>query len=165
MEIALFLTAIVTIATYCTASIIKFGVPKSISDTHYLWQGEAEALGHLFTLVLWVVAFTLLPVMLEHSTEGNQWLAFISCGALAFVGAASEFKEALTHNVHYGAAYVWAVASVIWSILNASPVPLCIGVFVGILGYILDNGKDKTFWEEIACIVCLMTSITNLLLA
>lgn len=160
MEI-LALTAIVVIVIYATVSIARFGIPPSISDTHYLWAESSRTMfgKHVFTFTLWAVSFLILPFLLSTSTTNTQWLAFISCGALAFVGTACEFQERLTHTVHYASAYTWASATLLWVIINISPAPVIAGLAIAFLGLIAQSLSNRTFWLEIGCIIALAASI------
>lgn len=91
-----------------------FGCPWSISDTYYSWEKRKKGLGIIFTLWCYVVALTVMPLMIHYS-EGQwfQFLSFFSGGGLAFVGTAPLFK---THEkiIHYVSAGVCAVSSLSW---------------------------------------------------
>ena len=95
---------------YVIASIIKGKkLPVSLSDTYYLWPKW------VFPTVMTVTGFGLLPCWLEI-TEGHplQFLVFLSCAGLIFVGAAPNFKyDKLENSIHMKAAYIASFSAVL----------------------------------------------------
>jgi hypothetical protein len=155
--IALFLTAVCVFATYIIATTIIFNeIPKSISETYYMWQ--RRGMGYIFTLFMFLCAFLLSVPWLSCSDTYTECLAFLSCGAMMFVGAAAQFKERLTNVVHYTSAGVWAVSAIIWTIINDVCISILVGLIYGLVFWAVSR-KSFTFWSEFACVMMMICAI------
>lgn len=97
-------------------SVIK-SVPWSISDTYYQLEKRGKK-KRLFQLAMIVPAMLLLPAWLECSSENTQFLAFLACGGLMFVGAAPCFKLELDGKVHYAATAICGTSAILWTCLS-----------------------------------------------
>jgi hypothetical protein len=100
---------------YNAICLANFGIPKSLSDTYYLWKvrnGE----GWLFSLMMYSVVALMMPAWITMS-EGSdfQFLAFLAPAAIAFVGTAPRFKDTtLENHVHMTSAYLAAAFALAW---------------------------------------------------
>ena len=133
--------------------LIRFGIPKSISETYYLFGKY----GWLLQATLMAVAFMVMPELIERSSEDTQFLAFLACSGLAFVGAAPLFKNDLEGKVHYVGAAMCCGGLVLWQLFNSTwvvPV-ICFGA---VLIPMLMN-KKYIWWLEIATIVSAYVSL------
>ena len=153
------IVSLCVLAAYIAATCFMCkGVPKSISSTFYELKH-----GWIFTITLWVVAFTLLPTWLEVGNPYFQFLVFFSCMGLAFVGAAPHFKT-YEHDVHVYATAVCALSATVWVICN---VPLLIALWLVWAMYIavqVRGGKSfleckPLFWAEIIAFVITYSAI------
>lgn len=141
------------IFSYLVFVLFKFGIPRSISDTYYL----LGKYGWLFQLALAATALTAVPMLIDRSSEGTQFLAFLACAGLLFVSAAPLFKLELEGKVHYTSAVVCCAGLVLWQVFNTSwIVPL--GAFVLVLIPMIRD-KKFTWWLEIATIVSTYVSL------
>lgn len=154
----LFFIAVAIIAAYLSATIATFGIPKSISDTYYLWK-DKKYCRYLFTFVMLFTAIPMMIYWIEMSKESLQCLPFISASGMIFVGAACAFKEELTKEVHYASAAVWASAALLYFVITQHWEALIVGAIVGIIGYVFNNYNNKTFWTEIACVVMMIIGL------
>jgi hypothetical protein len=113
----LYIFSLVIFVAYLAAILWRFGVPKSISESYYMWpRGCGQWLFNGFCLL---TALPLMAFWFEISPDMWRFLVFFACAPLGFVGAAGAFKDFdLTRPVHFGAAGVSAVASQVWIILN-----------------------------------------------
>lgn len=162
--ITAFIIGLATFLIYVIAIIIRFGVPSSLSDSFYLLKkaySEYKLVPYLFTLVLWITSFTILPVWLEYSNESIQFLAFFAAAGLALVGAAPVFHNPFTHFGHVVGAWLAAVCGTLWAFLQYISMYGLIGcsgilniasvlALTIILVYNMqnDNPRTKTFWAE-----------------
>lgn len=138
---------------YLVFVVAKFGIPQSISDTYYLLGKK----GWLFQLALAATAFTAMPMLIERSSDGTQFLAFLACAGLAFVACAPMFKLELEGKVHYVSAAVCCVGLVLWQVFNASwIVPLVCFLLVV---YPMLRDRKFMWWLEIATIVSVYFSL------
>lgn len=161
MEIVFFI-GLGIILLYTIVTIAKFGIPDSLSVTHYHWKGVKEKYGHLFTFALWAFAFGNVVPMTELATDETKWFSFIACTALVFVGVASEYYEKDVKTTHFACAYTWAVASLLWCFFNATPVvPVIVALALGLTAIITDRGRHVTIWLELACAIGLAGSIIS----
>lgn len=102
---------------------MRFGVPSMVSDVYYQLQNCAgsEVIGDkrkrnyglVFTAVMVTCAILMLIPMLD-SGKGIQFLAFIGCGGLMFVGAAPNYLDADAYPIHKIGALVAAAGCVGW---------------------------------------------------
>lgn len=145
--------SLIIMSIYLGMVLIRFGIPKSISETYYLLGKQ----GWLFQVALWGTAFTAVPMLIERSSEDTQFLAFLACAGLAFVAAAPLFKRKLDGKVHYISAAMCCGGLVLWQVFNACwVVPLI--CFVAIIPPMLFDGK-RMWWLEIATIVSAYVSL------
>lgn len=138
---------------YLALVVAKFGIPKSISDSYYLLGKK----GWMFQVALFLTAFLVMPSLIDRSSEDTQFLAFLSCAGLIFVGAAPFFKRTFDSKVHFISAAICCVGLVLWQIFNASWVtPL-----VCLLAVLYPMFKDKKYmwWLEIATIMSAYVSL------
>lgn len=100
---------------YNAICLANFGIPKSLSDTYYLWK-ERNGRGWLFCLMMYAVVTLMMPAWITIS-EGSdfQFLAFLAPAAIAFVGTAPRFKDTnLENHVHMTSAYLAAAFALAW---------------------------------------------------
>lgn len=148
--IYLLLFAIVVYVAYTIAIFAKFGVPKSYSDTYYLFGKK-----WYFSAVMATIAFSGAIAGLDTGGEWN-FLAFIPAAALLFVSAAPDFKfkgdnPSLENKVHMVDSYV-AVAGATFAFWLKFDCAYCaIGYVVFLVIIKLWNPKGVTFWVEHVC--------------
>ena len=102
---------------------MRFGVPAMVSDVYYQLQNctGSEVIGDknkrnygwVFTAVMVTCAILMMVCMLDTGM-GVQFLAFIGCGGLMFVGAAPNYLDADAYPIHKGGAIVAAIGCVGW---------------------------------------------------
>lgn len=111
--------AIFLFAIYNIVALILFGVPQSLSNTHYLFSANRKALRFMFPAFITILCFMLIPCWLELSKDSLfQFTAFLSGGSLLFVGASPYFKNGdLEGMVHQISAYMCAGFAILWIIL------------------------------------------------
>lgn len=126
------IASFLSLTAYLIYAVRVCGVPASVSDTYYILQRKRRP-AWLFQLAMILTGGLLLPAWLEVSPENLQFLAFLACGALIFVGTSPLFKEAEQRVIHITATVVsglstlaWEVASGYWivpAIMLAAAVP------------------------------------------
>lgn len=94
------------------------GIQPSISDNYYVSRHPWT-----FTLVFWLVAFTMLPPMLSATSETWQFTAFLACAGIAFVGAAAAYRQQLTNTVHIAGAATSGLMAIVWAYTICPPLP------------------------------------------
>lgn len=130
-------------------SVIK-SVPWSISDTYYQLEKRGKK-KWIFQLAMIVPAMLLLPAWLECSGEKTQFLAFLACGGLMFVGAAPCFKLELDGKVHYAATAICGTSAVLWTCFSGMwYIPLIAMLIAAGLGI---KYRKWMFWIECAAFV------------
>ena len=158
---ALYFFSVALMTIYLAATIFTFGIPKSISDTHYLWKSKGK--DYLFTFIMWAVGIPILIYWVSVSPDNLQVIPFLSISGMCFVGAACAFKETLTSTVHYTSAGVWSFFATLYFVLVHDWVALSAGAATFVLMALLFIGrKHFTFWAEIACIIAMEIGIYNL---
>ena len=156
--------AIFMFAVYNIIALLLFGVPKSLSDTYYLFKERNSTLKFLFPSMMTLLTLFLMPAWLEMS-EGSpfQFTAFLSAAGVLFVGAAPSFKDSEMENkVHSIAAYICAAASLSWICL-VTPYWYIILIVFGIIAALAVVTKTwKTcyiYWLEMVAFVSTFISI------
>lgn len=142
-------------------AVMRFGVPAMVSDVYYQLQNcagsevigdkEKRNYGWVFTLVMSVSAILMLIPLLD-SGKGIQFLAFLGCGGLMFVGFVPRYLNSAEHAIHKAAAITAAIGCVGWcSSVNLAPT-LLLAIAVLII-YFSPAKKPKTvgyYWAELA---------------
>lgn len=88
----LYLLSLLTLVAYIGYALKVFGLPASLSDTYYILKDKHRP-SWLFQLAMVLCPMLLVPVWLELSSDSVQFLSFLACGGLMFVGTAPLFKE------------------------------------------------------------------------
>ncbi len=128
----LVIISLLVIASYTAAVCIKQkGIPYSISATFYKLKHS-----YWFMAAMWSTAGLLMPAVLDISKPGTEFLAFLACAGMIFVGAAPNFKEEMEGKVHMSGAVICVVASKLW-VGCTSIWWVLIPVWIGFAGYIL----------------------------
>lgn len=102
---------------------MRFGVPSMVSDVYYQLQNctgsevvgdkRKRNYGWIFTAVMVTCAILMMVCMLDTG-KGVQFLAFIGCVGLMFVGFAPNYLDADDYTIHKVGALVAAVGCVGW---------------------------------------------------
>ena len=155
----LILISLFIFTVYNAVSLKQFRIPKSLSETFYLWNNKKKNLGYVFTGMMFSMALTLVPAWLELGEVISSWsaylnpLAFFACAAIAFVGASPAFRaNKLEGTVHKVAAIVAAACSMIWCLSvcwKIIYVPLGIAGLIAAVGAITKTWKSASvYWLE-----------------
>ncbi len=99
---------------YLVYTLFTFGVPTSLSDTYYLFNEKKKGLGILFTLLMWLMTFTLVISMIEITNDNIEFLPFLCIMGIGFVGAAPLFKSNYQVKIHFTGAALSAITAIIW---------------------------------------------------
>ena len=124
----------------------NMGRPTMISEIYY---GTGRSL--VLPCLLVALALSFLPVMLDLG--GQQWLAFLTCMGLAFVGAAPAYLSEGERSVHKGAAIMSALAGTLWC-LTMEPWVVAVAALIAAIATLADR-RCWLFW----CEVCAMSSV------
>lgn len=89
------------------------GIPYSISDTYYSLEHKVW-----FGFSMIGTAVLLMPDILELTPESYQFLTFLICAGLCFVGAAPNFKVGMDRPIHIIATFIAALGSQVWIALT-----------------------------------------------
>lgn len=134
------------------------GIPVSLSSTYYALGKN----GWFFQILLAAAAGLLLPVWIESSEQGHEWMAFISCMGLLFVAAAPAFRMQMQGAVHYTSAAVCCIAAVCWQLVEELwDVTLWFAFLAGML--CLAFRKQWCWWLEAAVIASVYANLFRLI--
>lgn len=142
VPILLYALTLLLIALYSR----NMGRPTMISEIYY---GTGRS--WLMPVTLVALALSFLPVMLDLG--GQQWLAFLTCMGLAFVGAAPAYLSQCERSVHKGAAILSAVAGTLWC-LTMEPCVVAVAALIAAIASLADR-RCWLFW----CEVCALSSV------
>lgn len=150
MLILSFLSFILYIS-YIISVIIVNGnkIPIHLSQSYYILKN-----GWLFTLFMFLIMFlTIIPLM-EIIPIKYQFLAFLSCASIGFIGASPNFLEDLEGRVHKIGAVIAIICSQVLVYL-CHPIILLtwLVLLISLLLYYIYNkslqGSNVLFWVEI----------------
>lgn len=154
------LSAFLLLGGYLLLVALRFGIPNMVSDTYYQLQGctgseiapfkHPRNMGWLFSLIMVAVAFMMLVCLLDTGM-GIQFLAFLGCAGLCFVGFAPNYCDRDAYSVHKTAAIIAAVGSVGWC-ASVSLIPTLV-ILASYLAYAYHSRRDKAshpwYWVEV----------------
>ena len=109
------------IAAYTAAVCIKAkGVPYSISATYYAIEHKGW-----FRFTMWACPMVLMPVILEVSKPGTEFLAYLALAGMIVVGCFPDYKaDKFQYRGHIAGATMAILFSQIWAALNLWPMLL-----------------------------------------
>ena len=139
---------------------MRFGVPSMVSDVYYQRQNCAGSdvigdkrkrnYGWVFTLVMFLSAILMLIPLLD-SGKGIQFLAFLGCVGLMFVGFVPRYLDSTEHIIHKSAAITAAIGCVGWC-ASVSIIPTLV-ILTAYLAYAYHSRRDKAshplYWVEV----------------
>lgn len=160
---------IVLFISYTLISVITFGVPKSLSESYYLWLNKNPKLEWPFRTVLALTAFLLIPAMLWLGEESVfQFTGFLTPACLAMVGAASDYAN--TKSVdrwwHPVSAYICTASAILWEIFIAERIDflmLAFALFVVLSAITKTTFKSYIFWLEMTCFFSIFACLIKIL--
>ena len=165
MLLGLTITSLVILMSYTVAVCIKFGIPTTLSESYYFIYKK-----YLFTLVMWLSGFLLLPPIMEMTGGDTQIIPFLSIVGIMIVGAAPKYKEQ-ERTLHIIGATMAGFFSQLWIILYAYPWTLltwailiiwAIGILIEskLLEWSEELDKRKWFfWAEMLAFINLYLNI------
>jgi len=159
--IYLYLLSLILLTIYIMYAVRMCGVPWSLSDTYYQLNKRGRP-AWLFQMAMIIPAMLLMPVWLECSSGNLQFLAFLSCGGLMFVGSAPLFKEEFQGRVHYTGTVIAGLATILWVCLSGMwYLP---AVAFPVAGIIMLRYRKWLFWAEMAAFVCAYAGVLIVLI-
>lgn len=140
---------------------MRFGVPTMVSDVYYQLQNcmgsevvgdkRKQNYGWVFTLIMFVSAILMLIPLLD-SGKGIQFLAFLGCAGLMFVGFAPHYLDSNEHAIHKSAAVTAAIGCVGWC-LSVNLAPTLLLSIAALIVYFPPAAKQKAvgcYFAEVA---------------
>ena len=146
---SLVVLSMIAITAYTTAMVIKEKeIPESISSTVFRLNKKRE---WVFTLVMWIVGFLLMPPLMEKVSDSTRFIAFFTVAGILFVGA-SPLVAKEKNTIHYVCAAVSGIASQVLVALNQ---PLLLLMWFPYIGYtlVVKDGSRNFFWVEVSCML------------
>ena len=142
MLLGLTITSLVILMSYTVAVCIKFGIPTTLSESYYFIYKK-----YLFTLVMWLSGFLLLPPIMEMTGGDTQIIPFLSIIGIMIVGAAPRYKEQ-ERTLHIIGATMAGFFSQLWIILYAYPWTLLTWfiLIIWAIGILIESKLVK--WSE-----------------
>ena len=142
MLLGLTITSLVILMSYTVAVCIKFGIPTTLSESYYFIYKK-----YLFTLVMWLSGFLILPPIMEMTGGDTQIIPFLSIIGIMIVGAAPKYKEQ-ERTLHIIGATMAGFFSQLWIILYAYPWTLLTWfiLIIWAIGILIESKLVK--WSE-----------------
>lgn len=143
----LYIISLVIFISYSIVILNIFGVLPSVSDSYYSLKKYGE-LG-VFTMFCWGVSFPLLIYWIDFSQNDWNFLPFLACSALMFVGASPAFRDLkFEKKVHSVSAIICLLCSYIWALWFGN-IYLAIGCIIFSIAIGLISKKNRIYWIEI----------------
>ena len=149
------------IGGFLLLAAMRFGVPAMVSDVYYQLQNCAgsEVIGDkrkrnygcVFTAVI-VASSLLMLIPLLDSGKGIQFLAFLGCAGLMFVGFVPRYLDNTEHIIHKSAAITAAIGCVGWC-ASVNLIPTILLAIAVLIIYFPPAKKPKSvgyYWAEVA---------------
>ena len=154
----LFIILVTIFVTYISTIILKYGVLPSVSDSYYHLPKKYN---FLFTLFCWSFAIPTLIIGVELT---DNFLMFLAGAGICFVGAAAQFKEELTKQVHTYSAWVGVISSQLSIIFDFKMYYVSILFLLPSLLLMILKPKNYTFWIEIIAfsLICYVLGVNIL---
>lgn len=111
------IASFLSLTVYLIYAVRVCGIPASVSDTYYILLRKRRP-AWLFQLAMILTGGLLLPEWLEATPENIQFLAFLTCGALIFVGATPLFKETEQRVIHITATVISGLSTLAWEVAS-----------------------------------------------
>ena len=148
-------------AGFLLLAVMRFGIPDMLRDVYYQLQvcTGSEVIvnkrnrnyGWVFTAVM-VASALLMLVSLLDSGKGIQFLAFLGCGGLMFVGFVPRYLDSEEHIIHKSAAITSAIGCVGWC-ASVNLIPTILLAIAVLIIYFPPAKKPNSvgyYWAEIA---------------
>ena len=142
-------------------SAMKFGIPTMVSDVYYQLQDYtgSEVIDNklkrnyswVFTAIM-VASSILMLIPLLDSGKGIQFLAFLGCAGLMFVGFVPRYLDSAEHIIHKSAAITAAIGCVGWC-ASVNLIPTILLAIAVLIIYFPPAKKPKSvgyYWAEVA---------------
>ena len=140
---------------------MRFGVPTMVSDVYYQLQDYTGSevidnklkrnYGWVFTAIIVASSILMLIPMLD-SGKGIQFLAFLGCAGLMFVGFVPRYLDSAEHIIHKSAATTSSIGCVGWC-ASVNLIPTILLAIAMLIIYFPPAKKPKAvgyYWAEIA---------------
>lgn len=147
------IAAITIFATYAVTICVATGaIPASLSKTVFSLPKNGR---WLWSVVIAAVALLTMPTLIEESCEATQFLGFLACGSLMFVGVCPLVQQGeISYIIHIIMAYTCAICSQLLVLVN-NPLLLLGWLPWMIVFAVLRHRKKKwptqAFWAEMTC--------------
>lgn len=151
----LIILSLLIVAGFTVYAVKTIGyVPTCLSATYYLLQKHKV----LFRIAMIAAGFLALPAWLEASPDNWQFLAFLGCAGLVFIGAAPGFLDHFEGKVHYIATAIAGASAVLWLIFASKWgwIPL---ILFSLCGISLTCKKTEKWLFVFECDILLSTYI------
>ena len=150
------IAAITLLTIYAVTICVANGeIPASLSRTVFVLPRNVR---WIWSVVIAAVAFLTMPTLIEESDEATQFLGFLACASLMFVGVCPLVQQEweLSYIIHMVMAYTCAVSSQLLVLVN-NPI-LLIGwlpwmIVFAVLRHRKKKWQTKAFWAEMTCFV------------
>jgi hypothetical protein len=119
--ILLYVFSLIVFSLYVFVLLVKFGIPKSISESSYLYGKNGK---YIFWAGLTLVVLPMLVYWLEITIgQSYQALVFLSCASLCFTAITGRFRGdegKMQANIHTYGTIICAILAQLWAWFSIS---------------------------------------------
>lgn len=141
---------LLALALYVFSCCVARRVPTMLSEVYYLTDKD-----WLFPALMVTLGVSFLPLML--SKGGLEWMAYLTCVGIVFVGAAPAYLDESQRTIHKCGAITSAIASVAWA-CSISALPT---VLFAVLAAVLCICKRR-YWLFVVECCAILNIVTTL---
>lgn len=140
----------------------EYGVPHSLSETYYFLQKKK---GAIFQALMVGIGILMIGPFIEATPESVQFLAFLPCASLLFIGIAPRFADSYEGKIHYIATGIASLTTLCWFIF-ADPDIWCVLVAALLIAAIaiIAEPKKWMFWIECAFFISVFVGVIGLII-
>ena len=166
-QLTLIFIAFALFVTYNTILVINNGIPKSLSESFYIYDSKKKGLGYVFSAFLLTTVGLMLPSWLdvgEFINPNFTFLIFLTLASLLFVGATPAFKDnPMVGNIHDYAAKFGVMTALIWCFVVCMDIwwiPLVAALIPTITCILTKTWKGNVvFWLEMIAFSAIFASV------
>lgn len=148
--------ALATFAAYIAIVCYQFNkqqgrgkFPPSLSYTYYWLDEKKRGLGYIFTGMMFICAFGIIPAWIEATSDYWRFLPFLAVVGIGLVASAPFYRDkGMAEKIHVLGADLAALMSFLWA-LSAGFwwVWLVAVAVVGLVAYYTRTAKSSKTWH------------------
>ena len=135
--------------SYIISYIVIKGVPRSISETSYIIKDTIRTTAY-FSLMCFIAAVCVFPLWIKLTPENFEFIPFVSCLTIIFVGTTPLYRKDIESKIHYTCGIIGFSLAILWLILMKQYIHLGVMMLIGTIWTYITPRKYTFIFEVIA---------------